>query len=275
MAKYVIFALIAFVMLSPMWWMVSGSFQDSRGIIAMPPRAIPTEPTLLNYQVLFKPAYNSTSILWAAVNTVALALIAVVLHVGVAFTAGYAFALRSFRGSEVLFWAFMASMTISAYMLLIPHYVIVSKLGLTNTLLGVALPYVFAPFPVFFARNYIESIPTSLLDAARIDGASEARILRVVLLPLCAPVAGVLALFAGMRAFGDYIWPSLVLQYPEARTLYVEIIHRMRDAGRVIEVPTIGLQLAGGVILLVPALIIFALTSRHMIDGLKTGGVKE
>lgn len=277
MAKYVIFAVIAFVVLFPMYWMVSGSFQDTRGLMSVPPKFIPTDPTLSNYRSILMSKSADTRLLLAVFNTVLEMIITVGLHVFVCFTAGYVFALYEFRGKESLFWLFIMAMSVGRYQLIIPQYVLIANIGLTNTLLGAGLPFVFSPMAIFFFRNYLLAIPKSFVDSARIDGAGETRILARVLVPMCRPVFGVLSLFSGLAVVTDYIWPSLVLLSPARRTLYVEIISRMRNAERFVTdgLPKIGLGLAGGTLLLLPMLVVFLLTGRYIIDGLNTGGSKE
>lgn len=278
MAKYVTFAIIAIVLLFPMYWMISGSFQDTTGLMSMPPKFFPTDATLSNYRgiLIRNPLYDG-SILRSLLNTVILGVITVSLHMFVCFTAGYVFALYDFRGKEALFWLFVMALSVGRYQLIIPHYVLIAKLGLSNTLLGAGLPFVFSPVAIFFFRNYLLAIPKSLVDSARMDGAGETRILAKVLLPMCRPVFGVLALFCALGSVSDFIWSSIVLQYVERRTVYVEIVMRMRNMGRVFQegLPKIGVGLAGGTLLLIPMLMIFAITSRYIIDGLNTGGIKE
>jgi ABC-type glycerol-3-phosphate transport system permease component len=192
------------------------------------------------------------------------------------FTAGYVFALYEFRGKALLFWLFIMAMSVGRYQLIIPQYVLIAKLGLSDTLLGAALPFVFSPMAVFFFRNYLRAIPSGIVDGARMDGAGEMRILTRVLMPMCRPVFGVVSLFCGLAVVSDYIWPALVLQSANKHTVYVEVISRMRDAQRFITEgsPKIGLGLAGGTLLLIPMVAIFLLTSRYLIDGINTGGVK-
>jgi multiple sugar transport system permease protein len=269
---------MAIVLLFPMYWMISGSLQDSRGILAMPPKFFPTDPTLMNYERMLRYNWQTDNRLIRAFgNTVAVAAIAISLHIVVGFLAGYVFALYDFRFKQGLFWLFMLTMSMGRYQLIIPQYILMAKLGLVNTWLGVAMPLIFSPMTIFFFRNYLLAIPKAIVDCARIDGAGEMRILFRVLIPLCRPVVGVLSLFTGLGVSADYLWPSLIMQDAYKRLYFVEIIKRMRDATRVgfSGLQPIGLGLAGGTLLLIPMLLIFVFTSRAMIDGLNTGGLKE
>lgn len=278
MAKYITFGLLAIVMLFPLYWMFIGSFEDARGIYHMPPSFVPKGLTLENYRVIFSrihPVYQN-SLVRAIANTIEIGVISIVLHLFVCFSAGYAFAVYNFRGKAALFWLLMMTFALNRYQMLIPQYLLMSKLHLINTAIGAAFPYIFAPFAIFFFRNYLLAIPKSLIDSARMDGAGEWRILWRVLVPLCGPVVGVLALFKGIEVSGDYLWPLLVLPWTEHRTYAVEIITRIRSADYTIAALTpIGRDLAGGVVLVAFPLLLFILTSRKMIDGLNTGGIKE
>lgn len=278
MAKYVACIILAVVLLFPMYWMISGSFQNTVGLMAMPPKFFPSNPTLASYRSILTRSYvNDGYILRAMLNTVVLVVMMVSIHVFVCFTAGYVFALYNFRGKEALFWMFVMAVSVGRYQLLIPHFVLIAKLGLVNTLFGVALPSIFSPIAVFLFRNYLLAIPKSLIDTARLDGAGETRILAKIILPMCRPILGLVALMGGVAMTGDYLWPSLVLQDSIKRTIYVEIVSRMRSMERGFQgdLPRIGLGLAGGTLLLIPMMLIFVLTSRYMIDGLNTGGIKE
>jgi multiple sugar transport system permease protein len=259
-------ALLAF----PIYMMAQGSFQPIRGVLHIPPMLWPMRPTLENYALVFGQPFL---LRWAASSLVVVAGY-VVVGIAVNGAAGYVFAMARFPGKEALFVLLIGALLISRQMMIIPQFVVVRALGLREHAAVIAMASLW-PVGIFLFRNYFESIPRSLAESARIDGAGEARIFARVMLPLSAPVLGAAVAFKGMEALSDYIWQMLNLQSEETRTLLVGLAGSVAKMRMQRITNNIGYELAVGTVLLVPLVVVFALASRYFVRGLALGGVKE
>ena len=272
--KYSLLTVIILILIFPLYWMIQGSFLDSRGIMWMPPRLIPKEVTLANYKtVIAGDAVKNYYLLNWAGNTIIIISLGVVLVIAVTMPAGYAFSVFKFKGRQSLFWLFISSTMLHAYMLIVPMFVVVQKLGLPLRLAAV-LPLAFSPMYVFFAKNFIDNIPRSLLDSAEIDGAGELRKIFLIVLPISKPLIGLLTLWGGLSAFGDFLWQLLLFQQLKNQTLIVGLIQWARRA-QSSAINQIGVQLAAGSLLFVCMFIIFCFTAKYFTKGLNLQGVKE
>ena len=275
--KYSLVIIILLIVVWPLYWMVQGSFQDSQGLMKMPPNIVPGEVSLSNYARLWRGRSEiyggETYVLRWFVNSCVMVAVGVPISIGMSILAGYAFSIFEFPGRKLIFMLFMAALMLHTYMLIIPIYVVVSKLHLP-TVLRVTLPMAFNPFGIFFAKNYIDKIPHSLVDIARVEGVGELRIATQLYVPMCKPLIGLLTLFQGLGIFGDYLWQMLNLHRIEDKTLPVGLILRVREMD-IWDFNPLGLGLAAGTILFGIMVAIFAATSKYFTEGLNLGGVKE
>ncbi len=272
--KYVLILLITFIVVWPALWMIQGSFQEIEGFYRIPPKVFPSDLTLINYKLMLS---NENTMRWV-LNTGIVMALTCTLAVFLVSTAGYAFGVYTFRGDKFLFWLFMAALMIPANAVIIGKFLVTRAIGLNNTLWAAVLPVAFSPFSIFFYRNYVRSIPTTLIDSARIDGAGELRILATIMFPLCLPAAGVVILFSSLSAFGNFMWHMIVLQPIELKTLLVglTIQSRMPDLWYgAYDMDPISLRLAGGVIIMIPSLIIFIIANKKFIRDLKMGAMTK
>ena len=266
----VLFVGIFILLLLPIWLLFVGSLQDMYGIMAMPPALIPPNPTLANYVAILKwPVWRFLA------NTLVITGVSVILSVGVSSSAGYVFAFFNWKGKEILWTAFLFGIMVPRISLLIPQYVILSRLQLSGEIAGVVLPYIFIPTGLYLARNYFESVPRSLLESARIDGAHEWQVLTRVVMPISRPIIAALSVFAAINALSDYIWQMLVLQETEKQTLLVGLIRKVmhHGAGEYMVNP-IGKSFAVAMILFIPLLVIFLFANRYYTGAIQ-GAVKE
>ena len=187
---YVILTLWAVWALLPLFWMISTSFKEVRAAIKIPPEWIPADPTLINYERLFAraPAFRwfANSAIVAVAHTLSMLLFCSM--------AGYAFAKKEFPGKTAIFWTLLSTMMIPGMVLLVPLFLLVSKMGLMNNYGGLILPGLVGAFGVFLMKQFIGTLPNELLDAARIDGASEFGVYSRVILPLSKPALAVLGM---------------------------------------------------------------------------------
>ena len=262
---------IIIILLFPLYWMFTGSLQDIRGIMKLPPSLFPADPKVDNYLFLFE---NTQFFRWS-INTVIITAVTVFLSVLVSMLAGTAFSVYVFTGKHIMFWLMISTIMISRYSLLISTFVAMKTFHLSGTWGAVIFPLVFTPIGILIAKNYIDTIPRDYYDSARMEGAGELRIFTRIVLPLCKPVLAALCLFKAVEVLGDYIWQGLVLQKSGKMTLIVGLIQTIMTRGGdpLFNINPIGRQLAVGVILFIPLFVIFMFTSRFYIQGI-SGGIK-
>ena len=152
----------------------------------------------------------------------------------------------------------------------VPLFVLTTKMGLSNTLLGMILPFVAAPFGVFLMRQYISSLPDELIQAARIDGAGELRIFASVIMPLCGPAVATLGILTFLGSWNSFLWPLVVAQTEDKYTLPVALA--LYAVGQ--NATQYGLLLAGSVVVVLPVLVIFLFLQRHIMQGIAMTGIK-
>lgn len=257
--------IVALLTLAPLAWMVSASFMAPGEASRFPPPLVPGAPTLENYRQLFA----SVGIGRQFLNSLAMALGATVLSLSFNLAAGYAFAKLRFVGRERLFRTLLGALVIPAQVTMMPLFLMLERMGLVNTLPGVLVPWLASVFGIFLVRQYALSIPDELIEAARMDGASEWRIFRLVVLPLLKPVVVTLALLTFLGAWNDFMWPLIVLSDRDLQTLPVALAGLARE-----HVSDTELMMAGAVITVLPVLALFLALQRYYMQGLLVGSVK-
>jgi len=272
--KYILLILITIILFFPMYWMFSGSFQNIIGIMKMPPDFIPKNITIENYKFIL--TYNPV-LLWLA-NTILIVGTGTILSLLITAMAGYAFSVFKFTGKKILFWIFISSLMIPYIALFIPKFVLIRFLGLFNTWAGVILPLAFWPFGIMLFYKYANSVPSEILDSARLDGCTELQIIYKIMFPICKPILGALIIFQSLGFMNDFLWQNLILQDKNKQTLIVGLINSVRNVGSdnfAKRLNPIGHSLAIGVILFIPQLLIFISFSRYFIKGIAVGAIKE
>ena len=272
LSSKLILIVLAGVMLLPVWFLATGSLTDMAGIMTMPPRLLPLNPSFANFAFFLKLPIG----LWS-INTAIIMLGTALVSVTVSCSAGYAFAFFKFPGKKWLWLLLLAGIMIPRMSVTIPAFVVMRKLGLLSTYHGLILSRALSPMGMYLARTYFETVPGSLLDAARIDGASEFQILGRVVVPISRPIVTCLALFAGSGALGDYVWQSLVIRRDGMRTLLIGLLNSVsaHNAGDIeLMLNPLGRKFAASMILLIPLLTLFAVASRYFTTSL-SGAIKE
>jgi multiple sugar transport system permease protein len=250
--------------LLPLVWMVSASLMPA-GEAALGPRLLPSAPTLEHYRALL-----GRMQLWRhAANSAGLASAVTVISLAVNSLAGYAFAKLRFAGRDGLFRALLAAMVVPGQVSMLPLFLMLKGLGLINSYWGVIVPGVASIFAIFLIRQYALSIPDSLLDAARVDGAGELRIFWSIVLPACRPILVTLAVFTFMGTWNDFLWPLVVLSDSDLQTLPVALANLAGE-----HVQDTELMMAGSVLTVLPVVILFVSLQRYYLQGLMSGAVK-
>lgn len=256
---------VGFLTLAPLLWMVSASFMRTGEASALPPPLLPAAPTGEHYVALFA----RLNLLRNFGNSLLIASAVTLASVFFNAMAGYAFAKLRFAGRDRLFQLLLAGMVVPAQVGMLPLFVMVQKMGLVNSLWGVMIPGLASIFGIFMIRQYTLSIPDELLDAARIDGASELQIFRTVVLPLLKPILVTWATFSFLSSWNDFLWPLIVLTDQSRFTLPVALASLVGE-----HVLDTELMMAGSVITVLPVLLLFLTFQRAYIQGVTMGSVK-
>lgn len=258
-------ALFALATLAPLLWMLSVSLMQPGAAGQFPPPLFPADPTLANYRELFASQGMGIFLL----NSLLVSTLATMLALVFTLPAGYAFAKLRFRGRAATVQTLLALLLIPGQIGMLPLFLELKALGLVNSYAGVLVPWLAGIIGIFLVRQYALSIPDELLEAARIDGASEWRVFRHVVLPILRPAIATLAVFVFLGSWNDFMWPLIVLSDSDLYTLPVALASLGRERAQDIE-----LMMAGSVVTTVPVLILFLALQRQFIGGLLAGSVK-
>jgi multiple sugar transport system permease protein len=205
---------------------------------------------------------------WIA-NSLVYALVSVVIVLFLASMAGYAFAKKKFWGREAIFWSFIAMLMVPTQATIIPLFILIAKLNGVDTLWGLIVPTLANAQAVFLLRQFIMGIPDELIEAAKLDGASEFRIYAQIILPLAKPILATLAIFVFLWHWNDFLWPLIVSQSDSTRTLTVGLATLQSLT------PAVSTIMAAAAISFIPNLLIFLLFQRYLVQSIATTGLKS
>ena len=249
----------------PLAWMAMASVMPAGEASAYPMSWVPSALSLEHYRALFSRLEIVRYIANSALIAGAVTLISLVVNS----MAGYAFAKLSFPGREHVFRGLVATLVVPGQVTMLPLFMLLKYLGLINSYWGVIVPGMASVFGIFLFRQYALSIPDSLLDAARIDGAGEWRIYRSIVLPLCKPILLTLAVFTFMGTWNDFMWPLVVLTDSRLHTLPVALANLSGE-----HVQDTELMMAGALLTVLPVIVLYALLQRYYIEGIMVGSIK-
>lgn len=270
---------IAVTMVFPLLWMVSTSVKPPEEMFVFPPRLLPSEWHLENYIEAWEAARFSIYFR----NSVIVATGGTILTIAVCAMAAYVFAKLRFRGRDVLFWVVLSSQMIPGIVTLIPSFLVVKNMplaggndllgrgghGWLNSYAGLILPGAGGAFGVFLLRQFFQSIPDDLLDAARVDGSSEFGIFSRIVMPLAKPAIATLSIFTFQTYWNDFIWPLVTTSEEQYRTVQLGLtVFRQRFS------TSWGPLMAGVTIATVPMIIVFLVFQRQFVSGVALTGMK-
>ncbi|MEO8033060.1 MAG: carbohydrate ABC transporter permease [Acidobacteriota bacterium] len=253
------------ITLFPLFWMVSASFMTSGEATTFPPHLVPHAATLDQYRQLFQRLKIGQAFFSSAV----IAIVVTMFSVLFSSMAGYAFAKLRFRGRERTFGLLLVALVIPPQVGMLPLFLMMKKLHLVNSYWGAIIPSLATVFGIFLIWQFMLAIPQELLEAARIDGASEFRIYWSVVLPLARPILATLATFMFMSTWNDFMWPLIILSDQSHYTLPVSIANLVGE-----HVQDVELMMASSVLTVIPVLLLFIVLQRYYIAGLMMGSVK-
>ena len=265
LALHAALVVAALLTLAPLLWMVAASFMPTGEANQFPPPLVPSHPTLAHYLDLFTRLNLGRNFLNSMLVTTITTAISLLLNA----MAGYAFAKLRFTGRDAIFQTMLGALVIPTQVGMLPLFLMLQRFGLVNTMAGVMVPYLCSVFGIFMVRQYALSIPDDLLDAARIDGASERQIFFRVVLPLLSPILAVQAAYNFLSTWNDFLWPLIVLSDARRFTLPVAIASLVGE-----HVQDTELMMAGAVVTVLPVILLFLALQRFYIEGVTMGSTK-
>ncbi len=267
-AGYILLILLAALNVTPFAWMILTSLHPSHGSLPDPAHLLPARLHFENYRTVLQ--MDATPFLRYLGNTALVAVCVVAGQLLFCSLAGYGFARLRFRGRDLLFMLFVATMMIPGQVTMIPAFLVVRSLGWLDTYLALIVPGISSAFGIFLMRQFFLSLPSELDDAARLDGCSEFGLYWRIALPLSAPALATLAAFSFIAAWTDFFWPLLVTSSTQMRTLEVGL-SLFKDSFGTTNWP---LQMAAAVLTLLPVLFVFLFTQRFFVRGIALTGLK-
>lgn len=277
----VILVILAILFLFPLYWIVTGAFRPATDIYATKPVWAPSEWVSTNFENLFNrrsaPLFEifglqgptvPAAFRWL-INTVFMAVAAMILTCITAAMAGYALAKKRFRGRAILFGLIVCAMALPKQVILIPLLREMSDLHLYDTLWAVIFPTVGWPFGVFLMKQFSESIPGEILEAARVDGSSELRTFTTIVVPMIKPGIGALAIFTFINSWNDYFMQLIMLSSGSNFTISLGIATLQAETS-----VDMGMLMAGAALAAIPIIVVFLVFQKYFTQGITMGAVK-
>ncbi len=264
--QYLLLLLILLLSITPFIWILSTALKSpAENIFAFPPQLLPETPTLANFVKVFQ----TIPLLVYFKNSLLVVAATVTFNVLFALMAAFPLAKMEFPGKKIIFVATLSTLMIPVQLTMIPNFIFIVDIGLKNNLWGVILPNMVTAFGIFLIRQALITVPSSMEEAALMDGASSARVLFQILLPMVKPAAAALAIFTFVNMWGDFLWPLLVLEDTNLLTVPLgvqKLQGTFTNDWRLIS--------SGAVLAMIPVLAFFLINQRHFIEGAISSGVK-
>lgn len=261
---FILLSFFAIIFIFPFYWIITGAFKEQAATIVIPPEWIPLSPTLQNWidlarSPIFRWTFNSFFI---AFSTMVLVCLTSAL-------AGYVLAKKRFPGRKLIFWLLIGAMALPKQVIMVPLFNILTQLDWIDTFRALILPAVGWPFGIFLMKQFSQTIPTELLEAAKIDGCSEVGIFKNVVIPIVKPGLGALAIFTFISSWNDYFMQLILIRSKDMQTLPLGV------ATQQLEFTTnYGMMMAGAALASIPMIIIFLIFQNAFTQGITIGAVK-
>jgi len=263
---YIVLIVAAAAMLTPFFWMVMSSLKDANSVFSVPVRWLPEVFVWENYVEIWT---RSDILTWIR-NTLILSVTVTALQVLTGSFAAYGFSRITFPGRNALFLLYVATIAVPWQSYMIPQFILLSNAGVANTLWSIILLQAFGAFGVFLMKQFYETVPEDLSEAARLDGLTEYGIWWRIMLPLSVPAIASLSLLTFVNTWNDYLGPLIYLRDPSLWTMQLGLknfVSSLYDTDY-------GVLFAGLVISVVPIAVIFLLGQRFFVEGIATSGMK-
>ncbi len=245
--------------LLPFVYVFLASFKTNAELMRVPPTFIPEKPIIENYTTVLSDAQISLTRIFY--NSGMVAIVRTVLTLLISSFAGYIFARYRFTGKNLFFGLILAQLMIPFQVVMIPIYLLTVKMGLIDTLWALIIPMLIDAYGIFVAKQFVEGLPGEIMEAARIDGASEFGIYWRIVLPQLGPALASLGIFTFMASWNDYLWPLIVITSPEKRTIPLLLVWYSTQHGA-----NQGLVLAASILTLIPIFIVYFLAQRWIVE---------
>ena len=262
---YVVLIALAVLMLIPFAWMLSASLKLDKDVFLFPIKWIPENPRWANYVDIWTKIPLAKFVL----NTTKLTIIVTILQLFTSSFAAYAFAKLKFKHRDLLFLAYVSTIAIPWQVYMVPQFILISKMGLNDTHLGLILMQAFSAFGVFLIRQFYISIPDELCEAARIDGLNEYGIFAKIVFPLGKPAMATLTIFTFTNVWNDFMGPLIYLKTKELKTIQLGIRMFISQYGA-----DYAWIMAASVCSLVPVVIVFLSCQKFFVEGVAASGIK-
>lgn len=263
--SFVLLILITIIFIFPFYWVVTGSFKEQMVTVKIPPEWWPMSPTMKNYETLF---VRNPAMKWFF-NTVFISGVTMILVCIVSTMAGYVLAKKRFYGGTILFAVFVAAMALPKQVVLVPLVQQASQLGLHDSLWAVILPSVGWPFGIFLMKQFSQTIPKELLEAAKIDGCNEFQTFTQIVLTMVKPGIAALAIFTFINTWNDYFLQLIMLSSRDNLTLQLGVATMQAELST-----NYGVLMAGATFSAIPIIIVFVLFQKSFTQGITMGAVK-
>ena len=262
---YIVLIALALVMLVPFAWMLSASFKLDKDVFVFPIQWIPANPRWQNYVDI----WNKIPLSKFVLNTAKLTVIVTFLQLLTSSFAAYAFAKLDFKGKDLLFLAYIATIAVPWQVYMVPQFMMMRSMGLADTHLAIICLQAFSAFGVFMMRQFYQEIPDELCEAARIDGMNEYQIWYKIMLPLSKPSLSTLTIFTFVNTWNDFLGPLIYLTTESKKTLQLGLRMFISQFGS-----EYGLIMAASVLSLIPVLVVFLSLQKYFVEGVAASGVK-
>lgn len=262
---HAVLIIVSLVFIVPFLWMFLSSFKPALEIIRIPPTFIPEKFTIKNYETIFERLQ-----FWRYfINSITVSVAVTMIAMFTSSLAGFVFTKFDFPGRDVIFIFFLAGLMIPFAVIVLPMYLFVSKLGMQNTYLGLILPICVSPFGIFLVRQFMEGIPMELIEAARIDGASNLWIYFRIMIPLSSAGIGGVGVFTFLWTWNQLWWPLMIISNQNMRTLPLGIAALTFQHAKRYDMIVTGASIA-----IIPVIFVFAFAQRRLIRGVTLTGMK-
>lgn len=262
---YLLLFILAFLMLIPFVWMITASLKLNKDIFVIPYQWVGYSPRFMNYVDI----WTKIPLAVFTMNTVKLTVIVTFFQLLTSSFAAYAFSKLHFKGRDLLFLAYIATIAVPWQSYMVPQFLFMRRLGLADTHLSIIILQAFTAFGVFLMRQFYEGIPDSLCEAARIDGMNEYQIYLTIMLPLSKPAISTLTIFTFVNTWNDFLGPLIYLTSESKKTLQIGLKMFISQYSA-----EYGLIMAASCLSLIPVLAVFLSLQKYFVEGIASTGVK-
>ena len=264
---YIFIVLIALIFLLPLYWLVVSSIKPDIDILKNPPSFVPLKVTFEHYVN----AWKRLDYIRTFMNSFIISSVTTALIILFSTMAGYVMSKKQFAGKKMMLSTVIATMIVPPTVLILPNFFIIDRLGMSDSLIGLILPFGVTSFGIFFMKQYMDDVPTSIIESARIDGCGDFKILFKIIFPLIIPGVATLGLIEFVNNCNSFVMPLVLLKTESKFVLPL----KLAALSTATDVPSWGLILAGNVLTIMPIVILFLLLRKFFIKGIMDGAVKE